>query len=124
MPMPISVNMVGVRLTSEAEARANSGLPAHRTAGVASASSIQGVAGPASAWRSDGLISAMAMPNPGEHTAHALPTARSADVAALCLRDALPILKVPATCGGCALVSGGPVHLPTEPGPTSVAATF
>ena len=40
-PTPISVNMLGLRLTSESHARVKNGHPAHSTTGVASASWIQ-----------------------------------------------------------------------------------
>src|SRR5580704_14800093 len=44
--MPISVNMFGLRLTSEVQKRWKNGQPPHRTTGVASASSSQGSAAP------------------------------------------------------------------------------
>src|SRR5215469_12020464 len=51
MPSPISVNMLGLRLTSEVQKRSKNGRPQQSTTGVASTSSSQGRRGPSRACK-------------------------------------------------------------------------
>ena len=72
VPIPIKVNMFGLRFTRDVQNRWKKGQPAHSTAGVASASSIHG-SHPFGSARCTGMLgsmSAIAIPSKGTVKQH------------------------------------------------------